>query len=343
MKLNSSRAFEKHLEDAYPKHFAGLYLIVAKEDEERRLAIKTAEKMLSKILTNPKMSMESRTANKWRMGDLLGELQSAGFFDPIRLVFVHEIQDYSKEDLDKLYEYLKNPNASVKLIMSCSSFSKVSNFYKLCEKEGIILDIAEEKPWEKEKNVADWLAHRSKEHGKTWQQQALQALLRQIGPDKGVLEQELFKLVCYVGERTTITAEDVATICLTQNVQNAWLLGESLLKKDIKGALEASRAAISDGGNIIQMMRQARSQFATQLQIATILENGMGASEVVQQYPYMKGSILERNLQIAQLTGSEKLKKGILAIDATELHAKNSQTDPQFLADQLIFNLARIL
>lgn len=343
MKLNSSRVFEKHLEDAYPKHFAGIYLIIAKEDEERRLAVKAAEKMLSKILSNPKMSMESRAASKWKMGDLLGELQSSGFFDSTRLVIVHEIDDYNKEDLDRLHDYLKNPNSSIKLVMTCSAFSKASNFYKLCEKEGVILDIAEEKPWEKEKNVAEWLGQRSKEYGKSWQSQALQTLLKQIGPDKGVLEQELFKLVCYVGDRSTITSEDVSSICLTQNVQNAWLLGESLLKKDYKGALEASRAALSDGGNIIQMMRQARSQFATQLQIATILENGMGTSEVVQQYPYMRGSILERNLQIAQLIGSEKLKKAILAIDDTELHAKNSQTDPQFLADQLIFNLTRIL
>ncbi len=343
MKLTSSRAFEKHLEDAHPKHFSSIYLINVKEDEERRLAVKAAEKQIGKILSNPKLSTESRAAAKWKMSDLLGELQSSGFFDATRLVIVTDIDDYNKEDLDLLYEYLKNTNPAVKLVMTCSTFSKVSNFYKTCEKEGVILEIGEEKPWEKEKNVADWLAHRSKEHGKAWQPQALQALLKQVGPDKGVLEQELFKLLCFVGDRPNITAEDVSAVCLVQNIQNTWLLGESLLKKDFKGALEASRAAIEDGSNIIQMMRQMRSQFATQLQIATILENGMGAGEVASQYPYMKGSLLERNLQTAHQLGAEKLKNAILALDETELQAKNSQTDPQFLADQLIFNLTRIL
>lgn len=343
MKITSSRAFEKHLNDAYPNHFANLYLIIVKEDDERRLAVKTAEKMLSKILSNPHISIESRPAAKWKIGSLLEELQSSGFFDSTRLIIVQDVHDYVKDDLDLLHEYLKKPNPDVKLVLSCSTFSRVSNFYKLCEKEGVILDIAEEKPWEKEKNVAEWLQTRSKEYGKTWQSQALQTLMRQVGPDKGILEQELFKLACYIGERTAITAEDVAAICLTQNVQNAWLLGESLLKKDFKSALEASRAAIADGGNIIQIMRQARSQFATMLQIATILENGMGTSEVVNQYSYMRGSILERNLQIAKQLGSERLKKSILAIDNTELRAKNSQEDPQLLADQLIFNLAQTL
>jgi DNA polymerase-3 subunit delta len=335
--------FEKHLEDAHPKHFSAIYLIIAKEDEERRLAVKAAEKHISKILNNPKMSTESRPAAKWKIGDLLGELQSSGFFDSTRLVIVHDIDDYNKDDLDLLYDYIKRHNPAVKLVMTCSTFSKASNFYKTCEKEGVILEIAEEKPWEKEKNVAEWLAHRSKEHGKSWHPQALQALLKQVGPDKGVLEQELFKLICYVGDRPNIAAEDVSAVCLTQNIQNTWLLGESLLKKDFKCALEASRAAIEDGSNIIQMMRQARSQFSTHLQIATILENGMGTAEVVNQYPYMKGSLLERNLQTARQLGTEKLKKAILAIDETELQAKNSQTDPQFLADQLIFNLTRIL
>lgn len=343
MKLTSTRAFEKHLEDAYPKHFAAHYLLMIKEDEERRLAAKTAERILSKLLTHPKMSTESKPANKWKIGDLLGELLSSGFFDATRLILVHEIEDYNKEDLDKLIPYLENPNPSIKLVLTTSGISKASNFYKLCEKNGVVLEIGEEKPWEKEKNVVEWLNHRAKEHGKSWHPQALQTLFKQIGPDKSILEQELFKLVCYVGERPTVTAQDVLDVCLTQNVQNNWLLGESLLKKDFKTALEASRAALEEGANIIQIIRLVRSQFATQLQIATILENGMGPAEVVGQFPYMKGSMLERNLQIAQRLGSEKLKKGLMAIDSTELQAKNSQVDPQFLADQLIFNLTRTL
>ena len=343
MKLNSARAFEKHLEDAYPQHFSNLYLILIKEDDERYLCVKTAETALSRILSNPKMSTLIRPATKWKMGNLLGELQSPGFFDAVRLLIVQEIENYSKEDLDELHEYLKKPNPAVKLVLSSATLSRASNFYKHCEKIGVILELAEEKPWEKEKNVSEWLLHRLKQNNKTWQPEALQTLLRQIGPNKAILEQEVFKLVCYVGDRPSISREDVAAICLTQNVQNTWLFGESLLKKDFKTALEASRGAISDGANIIQVMRLLRSQFTTQLQIATILENGMGPAEVISQYPYMKGSLLERNLQIAGQLGSDKLKKGVLEIDKTELLAKNSQEDSQLLADQLIFNLTRVL
>ncbi len=343
MKLNSTRAFEKHLEGAHPNHFTDLYLILIKDDEERRLAMKSIEKWISKILSNPHVSIESHVANKWKMGELLAEVHSSGFFDSTRLVIVQEINDYSKDDLEKLQGYLKNPNPNIKFVMTSGSLNRATNFYKLCEKHGVILDIPEEKEWEKDKNVAEWLATRPKDYGKTLQPQALQTLMRQIGHDKGLLEQELFKLTCYVGDRPTITAEDVAAVCLTLNIQNTWQFGESLFKKDFKTALEASRAALSDGGNIIQLMRQVRSQFATQLQIATILENGMGVSEVAAQYSYMKGSILERNLNIAQSLGSERLKKGILAIDTTELRAKNSQDDPQFLADQLIFTLTQVL
>jgi len=343
MKLNSVRTFEKHLENAHPNHFADIYLILIKDEEERRIALKCTEKWISKILSNPKVSIESRAADKWKIGDLLSEVQSSGFFDPTRLVIVQEVNDYSKDDLEKLQSYLKSPNPGVKLVMTSGTLNRATNFYKLCEKQGVILDVPEEKEWEKDKNVAEWLSNRPKDYNKTLQPQAMQALIRQVGHDKGLLEQELFKLACYVGERPAISAEDVAAVCLTVNVQNTWQFGESIFKKDFKTALQASRAALSDGGNIIQLMRQVRSQFATQLQIATILENGMGVAEVVGQYPYMKGSILERNLQIAQTLGAEKLKKGILAIDTTELRAKNSQDDPQFLADQLIFTLTQVL
>jgi DNA polymerase-3 subunit delta len=55
----------------------------------------------------------------------------------------------------------------------------------------------------------------------------------------------------------------------------------------------------------------------------------------------MKGQILERHIQQAQHYGLEAFKKGLLAIDESEMRAKNSSVDEKILLELLMMQLTR--
>lgn len=339
MKYNSLRAFEKHLESATPSHFADIYMILAKEAFERKTALDALTKGVLKQEPSPDLCLHLFDAEKHTIDDALAELETLAFFAKKRLIAIQNVDKFDKASATKLETYFAAPNRTVCLALIAPTVNRTTNLYKKAEKAGVILDIPEEKPWEREKSLAEWLRSTAIGIGKQIEHSTCQLLLKQLGTDQSLLHQELLKLACYVGERPIIAERDVAAICGNVNSENAWQLGEAIFRRDPPTALRISKALLADNTPLILLLRQIRSQFQTEFQVCSILSQGGGHAEITQQFPYMRGQILERHIQQARSYGMGNFKKGLLKIDETELQAKNSATDPDFLVEMLIIKL----
>lgn len=64
----------------------------------------------------------------------------------------------------------------------------------------------------KGEGLTDWILARAKKEGKRIEPNAAEALVGAAGNEMLALEQEIIKLVCYVGERENITARDVGAV-----------------------------------------------------------------------------------------------------------------------------------
>lgn len=342
MKYANLRAFEKHLESATPNHFADIYMILAREAYERKAALDALIKSVLKQETAPDLCFHLFDAEKHPMAEPLAELETMAFFAKKRLIAIQNVDKYDKNSISKLESYFSTPNRSVCLALIAPTVNRATNLFKKAEKAGIILDIPEEKPWEREKSLAEWLRTIASTLGKQINPPICQLLVKQLGTDQTLLHQEILKLVCYVGDRPQITDRDVAAICGSVNSESAWQLGEAIFRRDPTTALRISKALLIDGTAVIALLRQIRTQFQTDFQVCSILSRGGSAADITQEFPYMKGQILERHMQQARSYGMANFKKGLLRIDEAELQAKNSSQDPDFLVEMLIIKLTTI-
>lgn len=339
MKYNHLKAFEKHLESAAPLHFAPVYMILSKDDYNRKVAY---ESLINHILKNqvaPSTSLCVYEDEKVDIDQVLGELNSLGFFSPKRVVVVHHVQNLLKAATEKLLAYYENPNPAVYLILTATSVSAATNFYKKSELVGVILEVPEEKPWEKEKSLKDWIEQKVAGYGKQIDAPCIQLLLKQIGTDQATLHQEIEKLVSFVGERQRVSSQDVYAICITVNSENVWQLGEAIFRRDPSTALRISLALLQEGTALLMLLRQIRSQFQTDFQVCTILAQGGSGQEIAKQFGYMKGQILERHIQLANNYGLQRFRNGLILIDDTELAAKSGSTENTYLIERLIAKL----
>lgn len=338
MKYTNLAAFEKHLEGAAPNHFSQIYLVLSKESFVRKQATDVLTALYLKG-EQPELSLHTFDGDKHSIDMIMRELMSMPLFSKKRLIIVHNVDALDKDATTKLEAYAAAPNRSVCFAATATTVNRATTYYKKMEKIGVVLDVAEEKPWEKEKYVADWLFNEAAKIGKKLPMPSCQALVKQLGTDQSVLQSELQKLICYVGERQTITDRDIAAICSVANLDNGWQLGEAIFRRDPPAALRISKGLLTDGIALIALLRQIRSQFQTEFQICTILTRGGTPNDVAQEYPYMKGAILDRHVRQSQEYGLQRFKEGVLAIDAAELQAKNSMVDPDFIAERLIIKL----
>lgn len=339
MKYSGLTAFEKHLRGAAPSHFAALYTILAKDPFLRKQALECLTAIMLKDEKVTAFTLQTFDAEKHSIAVILQELESLSFFVKKRMVVIQNADAFDKAATTKLEAYFASPNSSVYLVIVASTLNRATTFYKKAEKVGIVLDIAEEKPWEKEKIVAEWLKTEAAKYKKEISSFTCQRLVKQLGTDQSMLQGELQKLLCYVGDKKEIDERDIAAISISINLENTWQLGEAIFRRDPSTALRIGKALVADGTALIALLRQIRSQFQTEYQVCSLLAHGGTAANIAQEFTYMKGSILDRHVQQAQGYGMERFKKGLLAIDSTELQAKNSMLDPDFLLERLLIIL----
>jgi DNA polymerase-3 subunit delta len=339
MKYSNLTAFEKHLEGAAPSHFADIYLIMAKEPFVRKQATDYLTKLVLKNEENPQLSMHVFDAEKHGADQVLRELKTMSFFAKKRLIIVQNADSFDKASTLKFEKYCESPNRFTCFVIVTASLNRVTTFYKKLEKAGVVLDVPEEKPWEREKSVADWLIKESIKQKTEMNPQVAHILIKQVGTDQMLLSSELAKLICYVGDRKAISEKDVETLCCVANLENGWQLGEAIFRRDATAALRISKGLLLDGVALIALLRQIRSQFQTEYQVCSILNRGGTPVDVSKEFPYMKGIILERHVRQSQTYGMQRFKSGLLAIDEAEIQAKNSAMDAEFLAERLIIQL----
>lgn len=339
MKYNNLRAFEKHLQDSSPTHFVDVYLIVSKDEFQRKQALDLLAKYLSKGLPEKEFNMQRFEAAEMPIEKLLTELNSFSFFSRKPILALNSLEKAPKALLEKLEPALTQAKLPLTLVLSASALTATTKLYKCIEKIGIILDIPEEKPWQKEKIAQEWLLNLSKENGKSFSSQACMSLIKRVGTDTSTLFQEHEKLLCYIGDRKEITEKDVQAICSTANIDTVWQLGEAIFRRDTPAALRISKGLLEDDLPFVSLLRQLRSQFETEYQISSILTQGGGAKEIGEQFPKMSAFIIERHIQQAQAYGSNLLRKGLLKIDETELHFKNNLGNPEVLNELLMVHL----
>lgn len=336
MKFTNLQSFEKHVES---KQFANTYMMIGKDRFACKIAI---DKLIASLLnkeSNPSFCLKTYDGERCSIDNLMNELQSISLFSEKQIIWLDQADKLPKTASKTLEEYFQHPNPSVCFIISATAINHATNFYKFAEKNGVVMEFIEEKPAEKERSMIAWISSTVSSKGKSIEPQASQYLVKQVGTDMSQLHNEIEKLLCYIGDRSSITLKDIGAICCSINLETAWQLGEALFKRDPAISLRITKALLNDGTPFLALLRQIRHQFQTEYQICSILANGGTAHDITQQFPYMRGFILDRHIASAQSYGLQRFKKGMQLIDEAELSAKNSSFEPNLLAELLIIKL----
>ncbi len=327
MKFTNLKTFKQSLTEKKP--FFPIYLLLSDDDYERKEALS--------VLTNGQKAKTFDGAAA-EINQILEELNSLSLFSNSRAVIIDRAEKLTSEKFHALEDYLETPNPNVHLVLTASSFDKRKSFYKKAEKIGLVLDLAIDNKYAKESRLVEKIIDMAKTRGKTIPAHICQKFIKYVGRDQSHIIPELEKLICYIGDKTSITEKDIYAVCIGVNTDNIWQLGDAIFNKNGALALTMMRKFIEEIPLFV-LLRQIRTQFQNKCKLAELLSFSANEAEIQKHFPYMKGNILQMNINTVNRFGLENLKEGILLIDDTEYLAKNSGLTPDFLIDRLIFKL----
>jgi DNA polymerase-3 subunit delta len=183
----------------------------------------------------------------------------------------------------------------------------------------------------------DWAATR---HEKKLSVAAARLLIDLVGPEMGLLDQELTKLAIYVGPAKQIETDDVDKLVGSSRAENIWKIFDAIGAGRAGDALAILDRLLDQGEEPIRTLGAFSMQLRRLVQVARLAEQGQPISVALEQagVPFFARQGCEQQLRRLGRARVNRLYDWLLEAD---LGLKGfSQLPPRTLLERLVVRLA---
>jgi DNA polymerase-3 subunit delta len=207
------------------------------------------------------------------------ELQTAPFFSARRLVIVENADPFVTCYREALERAIPGLPASSTLVLEVKSWPANTRLAQLIDASATIVCKAPQ-PF----RLPAWCIHRSQaEYGKQLAAPAAGMLVDLVGPDLGQLDQELQKLVIYVGTRSSIEPKDVDRLVGRSHTENIWKILDAIGAGQLAQALKLLDRLLDQAEEPLRILGAFSVHLRRLAQVARLNQQGLSLPAAIQQ------------------------------------------------------------
>lgn len=224
---------EKIIGDWKKKNFKPLYWLEGEEDYYIDLVMDYAEhKILNESETGFNLSVFYGKDANW--ADVVNACRRYPMFADKQVVLLKEAQQM--RDIDKLEGYIENPLPSTIFVVSYKekTLDKRTKLYKTIKKDGEVFTSEKIRDYKMVEWVKDYVAQQEFE----MTPKAIALLVEFVGNDLSRVTNELEKVTVNLGNRKSITEDDIEKYVGISKEYNAFELQNALAVKDMAKAIK---------------------------------------------------------------------------------------------------------
>ena len=246
-----------------------------------------------------------------------------------------------------------------RLLLLAPQVDKRGRGYKQLTRQGCVVDLSVERDRSgriRRESLAAFLDQRLRRGRKRIDPQAREVVLSRCGNELWAVDQEIEKLLLYVGEAETVGVSDVEEIFTDQSESWVFDLTDSLGERDTLQALGFLRRLMANGEYPLRVLGAIASQVrrllsARQLldhELARVWRQRMSYTEFQQRVPADTEGLPTKSpyanyltLQRAERFTLSELKGFLRLIRETDERLKSSGHQPQAVMERLILEMCR--
>src|SRR5262249_30927041 len=261
-----------------PAKFGPLCVLHGDEPFFKRQVLKLVREQLLGPDADP-AATSTHPGDKAEFAEVFDELQTAPFFSPRRLVIVENADPFVTKHRAMIEKRVGNLPATGLLVLDVKTWASNTRLAKLVDASATIqckaLQSFRVPAW-----CADWA---KKQHQKQLGMPAAQLLVELVGPDMGLLDQELLKLATYVGDRKTIETEDVDRLVGQNRAENTWKIFDALAEGQPRVALAMLERLFDQGEEPMRLLGAFAMQLRRLAQAARLTVQGKSLGAALEQ------------------------------------------------------------
>ncbi len=329
MKFQQFSALEQHINSSFASgKFARSYLVVHSQREERRNLLEKIGEHIARLSKGAIFFQEGRD---WDF--VYNTLGSPSLFGDPEVIVWDSSKSLSEEGGERLLRYIENPSSWAFLLIGVDSLKAFAPLLAKASKDLVVLDLAEEKPWDKEKRQQQEIIQKVKQEGKSIMPGALAKLLL-LSDDSLTLESELMKVLSYIGDRSSIVEKDIEAVTTAPSVTR-WQMAEELVWEKGKDY------EIGDLSALITLIGQIRFLLQQARRISAYVQEKK-SPEAIMKAVNIRSTALQKTLQRIKNCKAEYFNSALSMLCDLEVLSKNSSLDPSFLFQYLRIQLVQL-
>ncbi len=219
-----------------------------------------------------------------------------------RVVLIRQISSLSPSTQDALQNFLEDIPDFLTLILTADRFDRRKTLYKAISQAGVVVDLNPLRPAE----VKAWIRDMLRERGKRVSQQLVDYIFELTGNDLSEVSNEINNLLEYVGERDTITRDDIDNLVASRRREPVYKLTECVAERDLLNAWFVLRELLAEGEQELRILWHLDFTVKRLLRAKCMLEEGVAEDTVVrnlQVKPFLKSRFLRqaRSFSLSEL------------------------------------------
>ena len=321
----------------------GAVVCFGEDDFLRRLAREHLRQLL--FADSDDFSTRRIAGREAELAEVLDDLRTVSLFGAERtLVLVEDADDFVSKHRPQLESYLEKPSSAGVLILDVRTWPKNTRLFKALDKSGLQIDCSSPKPAALRSWLAKWAPSR---HGAKLDGSAAELLLEIIGPELGLLDQELAKLAAYAGSEGKITAEMVKELVGGWRAKTTWEMLDAALGGEAREALTQLDRLLSAGEHPVALLGPIGFTLRRFASTARIINRAQAAGKRITVRDALKQAgikpfvIAKSESQLRQIGPQRAARLDRWLLDADLALKGESRLPPRFVLEQLICRLSK--
>ena len=332
MKFQNLPSFEKHL---HSSTVVSTYVVACSDSDERGKILSSIAQWLRK--KHPGSEVLGSFGSSEKFQTIIENLSTQPLFSSHIIVGINNGSELTKKERAELEGFITKPSKFAFLVMGASSLKDFSAVCNTAKNDIVVLDLSQEKTWDRQRRLQQWLMDRCAKEGKKISQPVASEILEACGPDIMLLEQELLKIIAYVGESSTISSEDVKKIGVNYVLPTGWNMAESVVW-EAKAPIKDPSFSLSD---LLPLVGQVRYHLQLLRQFAVYLSQGQSREEISAHFPQVRQNTFDKCMQLISSHHPAYFDEALKSVFKIDLLAKNSSLSADFLWDYLVSQIAQ--
>lgn len=238
-------------------------------------------------------------------------------------------------DVHALELYLENPVPATCLVLVHSGpVDRRRRLYRLITEKGRAIDFT---PLS-EADRLRWVAKRVREAGKTAEPAALRRLVVSSSGGLAGLEQDLNKVLCYVGDRRGIVEDDVAALVIRPAEETVFAVIDAIGEKRARPALDGLAQLLRAGEEPVRLLGMLARQFRIILAAGDLARRGVATPDIARELG-LKTFVVRRALEQGRMIPLDRAAEALAGIRDIDLAVKTGQRDFYSAAADLILQV----